>query len=102
MTPSFEPNDATETEGFTFTYESSDPEIATVDSEGNVTTKKAGTVKITIKASNGVDEFEDTIEITVKVPSSPKTGVTPIWVYGGIFIILLAIGLVIYKKKELF
>lgn len=102
LTPSFEPNNATETEGFTFTYESSDPEIATVDSEGNVTTKKAGTVKITIKASNGVDEFEDTIEITVKVPSSPKTGVTPIWVYGGIFIILLAIGLVIYKKKELF
>ena len=102
LTPSFEPNNATETEGFTFTYESSDPEIATVDNEGNVTSKKAGKVKITIKASNGVDEYEDTIELTINVPSSPKTGVTPIWVYGAIIAILSAIGLVVYKKKELF
>lgn len=100
LTPKLEPFNATD--DVTFTFESSDPEIATVDAEGNVTTKKAGKVKITIKASNGVDEFEDTIEITVNTPSSPKTGVTPVWVYGGIFAILLVIGLVIYKKKELF
>ena len=100
MIPKLEPADATD--DITFTFESSDEDIATVDNTGKVIAKKTGTVIITIKASNGVDEFEDTIEITVKAPSSPKTGVTPIWVYGGICAILLVIGLVIYKKKELF
>ena len=90
------------TDDVTYTFESSDPEIATVDANGIVTTKKAGKVTITIKASNGTDEFEDTIELTVNAPSSPQTGVTPIWVYGGIIAVLLIIGVVIYKKKELF
>ena len=98
----FDPNDATETDDLVYTYESSDPEIATVDENGKVTTKKPGKVKITIKASNGTDEFEDTVEIEVKAPTSPQTGVTPIWVYGGIVAILLIVAVVIYKKKELF
>lgn len=98
----FDPNDATETDDLVYTYESSDPEIAEVDDEGNVITKKPGKVKITIKASNGTDEFEDTVEIEVKAPTSPQTGVTPIWVYGGILAILLVIAVVIYKKKESF
>ena len=98
----FEPNNATETDDLVYTYESSDPEIAEVDDEGNVITKKPGKVKITIKASNGTDEFEDTVEIEVKAPTSPQTGVTPIWVYGGILAILLVVAVVIYKKKESF
>ena len=75
---------------------------ATVDEYGRVTTKKAGTVTITIKASNGTAVYEDTIELTVNAPASPQTGITPIWVYGGIIALLLIIGVVIYKKKELF
>ena len=89
------------TDDVTYTYESSDPEIATVDETGKLITKKTGKVTITVKASNGVDEFEDTIEITVKAPKSPNTGVTPIWVYSGILVILAIIGVVIYKKKDL-
>ena len=100
IVPKLEPLNATD--DIDYTYESSDPEIATVDQDGKVTTKKAGKVTITIKASNGTDEFEDTIELTVNTPSSPQTGVTPIWVYGGIIAVLLIIGVVIYKKKELF
>ena len=50
----------------------------------------------------GTDEFEDTVEIEVKAPTSPQTGVTPIWVYGGIIAILLVVAVVIYKKKESF
>ena len=95
-------NPTNSTDDVTFTFESSDPEIATIDAQGHVTTKKTGTVTITVKASNGVDEFEDTFELTVKAPKSPKTGVTPIWIYGGIIAILLVVGIVIYKKKELF
>ena len=95
-----EPWDATD--DIDYTYESSDPEIAEVNDKGEVITKKPGKVTFTIKASNGVDEFEDTFELEVKAPTSPKTGVTPIWVYGGILAILSLIAVVIYKKKELF
>lgn len=95
-----EPFDATD--DVTYTYESSDPEIAEIDEEGNVIPKKPGKVKFTVKASNGTGEFEDTIELEITAPKSPQTGVTPIWVYGGIISILLVVALVIYKKKELF
>ena len=101
LKPVLEPADATD--DVTYTYESSDPEIAEVDpTTGKLITKKAGTVTITIKASNGNEEYEDTITITVNTPSSPQTGVTPIWVYGGIIAILSIIAVVICKKKELF
>ena len=90
------------TDDIDYTYESSDPEIAEVNDKGEVITKKPGKVTFTIKASNGVDEFEDTFELEVKAPTSPKTGITPIWVYGGILAILSLIAVVIYKKKESF
>ena len=95
-----DPIDATD--DITYEYSSSDEEIATVDEFGNVTTKKAGKVKITVKASNGTDEFEDSFELTVNTPDSPKTGQTPIWVYGSMLVILLVSAIIIVKKKELF
>ena len=90
------------TDDVTYTYESSDPEVAEIDEEGNVIPKKPGKVKFTVKASNGTSEYEETIELEITAPKSPQTGVTPIWVYGGIISILLVVALVIYKKKELF
>ena len=50
----------------TLQYTSSDSKIATVNSSGKVTGVKSGTVTITAKASNGV---QDTIEIKVYTPT---------------------------------
>jgi uncharacterized protein YjdB len=44
-------------------YLSSDPTIATVDENGKVTARKAGTVTITVTASNGVTA---TVKIKIK------------------------------------
>lgn len=95
-----EPFDATD--DITYEYVSSDPEVAEIDADGIVTFKKAGKVKFTVKASNGTNTYEETFEMEVVTPPSPQTGVTPIWVYGGIVAILLIVSIVIFKKKELF
>lgn len=50
----------------TLQYSSSDTKIAAVNSSGNVTGVKSGTVTITAKSSNGV---QDTIEIKVYTPT---------------------------------
>lgn len=44
-------------------WESSDPNVVTVDKSGNVTAKKAGKATITVKTENG--NFMDTCEVTV-------------------------------------
>jgi len=60
------PEDATNKK---VTWESSDPEVATVDDNGKVTAKSVGSVIITVTTEDG--EFEDACEIEVK-----KTDVT--------------------------
>jgi len=95
----FDPIDATD--DVTYEYESSDEDIATIDSNGNVTSKKAGNVTITVKATAGGNTYTKTIVLTFTAPASPQTGVTPIWLYGIITVILLALGIVIYKKRAM-
>ena len=57
--------------GSTVTYESTDTNVATVDSNGKVTIKGAGTAKITATASATDDYAEATAQYTLTV--SPKT-----------------------------
>ena len=94
-----QPLDATD--DITYTYESSDESIATVDSEGNVISKKAGKVSITVTATALGNTYTQTIDLTFTAPPSPQTGVTPIWLYGIIIAILITTGIVIYKKKAM-
>lgn len=90
------------TDDITYTYTSSDESIATVDNEGNITSKKEGTVIITVKASNGISEFEDSIKLKIKAPDSPQTGVTSVWIYGVIILILSTSAFIVFKRKKLF
>ncbi|MDD5826765.1 MAG: Ig-like domain-containing protein [Bacilli bacterium] len=92
------------TDEVTFSYQSSNEKIATVDENGNVTGVSAGQVTITVKASNGM---ESTITLNIidksngKV-SSPKTGVVPISIFGGIASVLIfGIAFVLKKKIDL-
>ncbi len=88
------------TDDITYTYESSDEDIATVAADGTVTSKKPGTVTITVKATANGQTYQKTIEITFNAPASPQTGVTPVWIYIAIIAILASAGFVIYKKRE--
>ena len=54
----------------TLTYSSSNKAVATVDKNGKITAKKAGTAVITVKSSNGK-------KATCKVTVSPKPTPTP-------------------------
>lgn len=49
----------------TLKYESSDPQVATVDEEGILTTKGEGTTTITVTSTDG-SNVSDTVDITVK------------------------------------
>ena len=53
-------------------YKSSDPEIAEVDENGNVTPKKPGTVTITITSKDNTT-ITETVEVTVKNPVTELT-----------------------------
>ncbi|MDE5849326.1 MAG: Ig-like domain-containing protein [Muribaculaceae bacterium] len=64
------PNDATDP---SVHWDSSNTDVATVDEEGNVTAKNAGTAKITAEASNGMTA---TCTVTVKAKVIEVTGVT--------------------------
>lgn len=58
--------------GLTYTYASSDEELATVDSNGLVTTKRGvdGTAVITVTASNGKKDTMSVKVISVEVPAT--------------------------------
>ncbi len=71
LTPVLDPLDA---DNYSYTWESSDESIATVD-KGIVTAKKAGKVTITVTTSN---EKSDSIELTiVDPPKDPEPDPTP-------------------------
>ncbi len=61
-------------EGSTLTYSSSDPSIASIDSNGLVTIHKAGTVTITATASEVGDYAETSVSVTLVIESTtPET-----------------------------
>ena len=60
-----------EVEGSTVTYESSEPEVATVDGTGKVTIKGVGTAVITAKASATEDYDEAAATCTLTVEKKP-------------------------------
>ncbi len=73
-------------EGSTVTYESSKPEVATVDADGKVTIKGAGTAVITAKASatEDYDEAAATCTLTVeKKPIAIPTADATVFTYNG-------------------
>ena len=69
LTVTFDPSDATDK---TVTWKSSDPSIATVDSDGNVKGLKAGKVTITVTSKNGVKATK-TINVTAAVVNETPT-----------------------------
>ena len=75
-----------EVKGSTVTYESSEPEVATVDADGKVTIKGAGTAVITAKASatEDYDEAAATCTLTVeKKPIAIPTADATVFTYNG-------------------
>ena len=64
---------AGEVKGSTVTYESSKPEVATVDADGKVTIKGSGTAVITAKASATADYDEAAVTCTLTVEKKTVT-----------------------------
>ena len=91
---------ANSTDDVVFTFESSDPDIATVDENGFVKGKKSGSVTITVKSSVG--DYETSMELNVVIPSvapNPKTGVKS--VYGYLIAAIMSLfGTIIVAKKR--
>ncbi len=74
-------NPTNTTDAVTYTYESSDEDIAIVDEHGKVKGLRLGEVTITVRSSNGL---EDTITLNVvnaAPTNSPNTGVRSIFLY---------------------
>lgn len=84
LTATVKPDNATNKN---VTWESSNPNVVTVDASGNVTAKKAGKATITVKTEDG--NFEATCEVTVmhgnmtytaaNVPTCTADGNTEYW-----------------------
>lgn len=101
LTIQIQENPTNTTEEVEYTFETSDSEIATVDSQGNVKGLKNGTVTITVKSSNGL---EDTIQLNIVTPQNiinPNTGVKSVIIYiiSGICS-LVGAGFIIRKKAK--
>ncbi len=71
LTATVEPANATTN---TVSWSSSDPSVASVESNGKVTAKGAGTTVITVTTTDGA--FKDTCTVTVTAPVVNVTGVT--------------------------
>ena len=85
------------TDELTFTYESSNEDVITIDENGHLVAKAAGKSTITVTASNGV---QTSYEVNVTKLESPDTGVQSISLYGMLSLILLGgIGVTIRKIK---
>lgn len=65
LTPSLTPSNASTT----FSWNSSSPNIASVDGSGNVTGKSEGTTRITVRTANGLSDW-CSVEVYKPVPSS--------------------------------
>lgn len=90
-------NPANTTDELTFTYESSNEDVITIDENGHLVAKAAGKSTITVTASNGV---QTSYEVNVTKLESPDTGVQSISLYGMLSLILLGgIGVTIRKIK---
>lgn len=83
------------TDDLNFTYKTSDESILSIDKNGIITGKKAGTATVTITHENGI---ETTFQVTVNLPTNPKT-LDNIKSYVTIAVVsVLTIGVMILKK----
>jgi uncharacterized protein YjdB len=89
------------TDEVTYTYESSDETIATVDAQGVVKGVSKGKATITVRSSNGLETTVEIEVIEARAPLSPNTGVPFLFVYLlSAFISLAGILHIVSKKKR--
>lgn len=89
------------TDQISYSYESSDETIATVDAQGRVKGLRAGKVTITVTSSNGlVDDIELEI-VEASATNSPNTGVPSVFIYIlSALISLSGLGFIGFKKRH--
>jgi len=102
---SFKLNPDIATDNYSIVWTSSDPSIATIDENGNVTALKEGNVKFTAFITNEYgDTFEDTYELYIKPEEvsslSPETGDANIALLVVGMIISLGAILFVNKKRK--
>lgn len=86
------------TDDLIYTYTSSDESIATIDENGIITAKNAGTVTFTVE----VNGMKLTHEMTIRKVVNPQTGISSVAGYGVIAIAsLMIVGFLIRKKANL-
>ena len=91
------------TDNYTIIWTSSDPSIATIDNEGNVTALKEGYVKFTAFITNEYgDTFEDTFEIYIKPEQvtslSPATSDINVGLL--VFGMVMSLGVIVFINKK--
>lgn len=94
-------NPTTATEELTFTYKSSNEEVAIVDENGLVKGLKAGKVVITVTASNGMEAtYEITIKEVKKPSVSPDTSVSTYTSYLILALVSLCLIIFLYLRRS--